>query len=143
MGGSQGYCDAKTCVGDDSPEVLLTDPDKSNLYIYLKLTPLHLAVFQGHQRAVWLLLNDYSPDDTNDMGNSSLHIAAAQGHIKILEILLNNGANPHILNVYKNHPCDVAKTHYIKKLLLKAMDRYSTLDNAAKRLMHIQNLNKV
>ncbi len=143
MGGNQQYKDAKNALGDRSPLSLLDSPETSSLYDFLLHTPLHLAVFQGHERAVWLLLTDYSPDDANDMGNTSLHIAAAQGHTKILQILLDDGSNPHVLNIYKNRPIDVAKTADIKKLLAKAMDRYSSLDSSAHKLMHVQNLTKV
>lgn len=88
-------------------------------------TPLMWAVFKGHQRCVWLLLLEgYQADDTDNMGNSCLHLAASNGHEGILQALSNNGANPFLLNTYKNTPLDVALNQRCRDILRAAMDHY-------------------
>lgn len=101
-------------------------------------TPLMWAVFKGNQRCVWLLLQEgYSPDDADEKGNTCLHLAASAGHLGILQALINDGANPFLLNTYKNSPLHVALNTKCKELIQEAMDKYSP-ENVAQ--MHADNI---
>jgi len=101
-------------------------------------TPLMWAVFKGKQRCVWLLLLEgYSPDDADEKGNGCLHLAAGAGHIGILQALINDGANPFLLNTYKNSPLDVALNTKCREIIQTAMDKYSA-SNVAQ--MHADNV---
>lgn len=76
---------------------------------YMKNTPLLWASFKGHMQTVWLLLVDgYSPNDVDDLGNNALHLAAASGHKKVLQALIDDGAMPTALNIYKNPAINMA-----------------------------------
>lgn len=80
-----------------------------------KCTPLHFAAFNGHTRAVELLLNKgasievrsrcnsnpsshYTESYSDDRANSRtvftpLHLASRNGHTSTVELLLNKGAS--------------------------------------------------
>jgi ankyrin repeat protein len=104
-------------------------------------TPLMWAVFKGNQRCVWLLLlQGYDADDADEKGNTCLHLAASAGHIGILQALINDGANPFLLNSYKNSPLDVALNSKCRELIQAAMDKYSVLNVAQ---MHTDNIDFV
>jgi ankyrin repeat protein len=101
-------------------------------------TPLMWAVFHGKQRCVWLLLLEgYSPDDADEKGNGCLHLAAGSGHIGILQALINDGANPFLLNKYKNSPLDVALNSKCKEMIQAAMEKY---DPNTVEKMHADNV---
>lgn len=101
-------------------------------------TPLMWAVFKGHQQCVWLLLLEgYSPDDEDEKGNSCLHLAASAGHVGILQALINDGANPFLVNCYKNIPLHVALNAKCRELIQAAMDKYSPGEVS---LMHKNNV---
>ncbi|CAE7512584.1 Ush1g, partial [Symbiodinium microadriaticum] len=107
-------------------------------------TPLMWASYGGHLRMVWLLLIDgYSPDDTDKMGNTCLHLAASSGYDHILQCLVDDGANPFTSNTYKNRPIDVASTPSCRNILSAAMERYAALDMDSRRAMHGENLTMV
>jgi microcompartment protein CcmK/EutM len=93
--------------GDNGEPLEQEEIDK--LMPYLKNTPLLWAAFKGHLRVVWLLLIDgYSPNDTDDMGNNALHLAAVNQHTKVLKILIDDGGSANAVNFYKNRPIDTA-----------------------------------
>ena len=72
-------------------------------------TPLQWSVVKGHLRAVWLLLLEgYSANDVDHLGNNSVHLAAVNGYLQILKVLLEDGGRTNIVNVYKNLPIDMA-----------------------------------
>ena len=140
IGGSDTYHKYKNGqpLGDDDDK---PDFDETTLATN---TPLMWASYGGHLRMVWLLLVDgYSPDDTDKMGNSCLHLAASSGHDRILQCLVDDGANPFLSNVYKNRPVDVSSTPACRSILLAAMERYARLDTEARRAMHGENLTMV
>ena len=72
-------------------------------------TPLQWSVVKGHLRAVWLLLLEgYSANDIDHLGNNSVHLAAVNGRLQILKVLLEDGGQANIVNMYKNLPIDMA-----------------------------------
>ena len=86
-------------------------------------TPLQWSVVKGHLRAVWLLLLEgYSANDVDHLGNNSVHLAAVNGQFQILKVLLEDGGRADIVNIYKNLPIDMAtgmlSIHSIQLLLL-------------------------
>lgn len=91
---------------EDEEDIELFLETSSNL---LMNTPLQWATVKGHLRAVWLLLLDgYSPNDRDHLGNNSLHLAAVNGHSQILKVLVEDGGRANIVNIYKNLPIDMA-----------------------------------
>ena len=81
-GGSDTYHRCKSSMNDQNAE------DEEFPPSLLTNTPLMWAAGKGFLRALWLLLMDgYSPNDTDCMGNNSLHLAASSGHAKVLQIL--------------------------------------------------------
>jgi ankyrin repeat protein len=89
---------------DDNTEFLLETSRDLSLN-----TPLQWSVVKGHLRAVWLLLLEgYSANDVDHLGNNSVHLAAVNGHLQILKVLLEDGGRTNIVNVYKNLPIDMA-----------------------------------
>ena len=101
-------------------------------------TPLMWAVFKGNLRCVWLLLLEgYSPDDADEKGNTCLHLAASSGQLGILQALINDGANPFLLNTYKNSPLHVALNTKCRDIIQAAMENYSP-GNVAQ--MHADNI---
>mmetsp|Transcript_23981 Transcript_23981/g.35196 ORF Transcript_23981/g.35196 Transcript_23981/m.35196 type:complete len:542 (-) Transcript_23981:143-1768(-) len=115
------------------------DPSEKQL---LTNTPLMWAAYKGYPRMVWLLLIDgYSPDDCDPMGNNCLHLAASSGHAMILQSLVDDGANPFVLNAYKNRPIDVASNAACKEILTTAMERFASMDEESRKSMHAKNLN--
>lgn len=89
---------------DNDSEVLLETSTDLTLN-----TPLQWSVVKGHLRAVWLLLLDgYSANDIDHLGNNSVHLAAVNGQFQILKVLLEDGGRADIVNIYKNLPIDMA-----------------------------------
>lgn len=139
-GGSDSYHHFRTCEprGEDEEK---PDYDETTL---VTNTPLMWASYKGNLRMVWLLLIDgYSPDDVDPMGNSCLHLAASSGHDRVLQCLVDDGANPFVSNTYKNRPIDVASTPTCRAILSAAMDRHLSLDMEERKAMHGHNLTNV
>ena len=87
-----------------------------------------------------LLLDGYSPNDVDSLGNNALHLAAVNGHLNVLKVLVDDGGNANIVNVYKNLPIDMATNKAVREVLATAMDKGASMtarDIAAK---HEQNL---
>lgn len=56
--------------------------------------PLHLAVEEGHENIVQMLLNHHAnPDQQNNQGDTPLHLAARAGHEETVDKLIKFGAN--------------------------------------------------
>lgn len=107
--------------GEDEEDIEFYLETSANLLLN---TPLQWAVVKGHLRAVWLLLLDgYSANDRDHLGNNSLHLAAVNGHLQILKVLVEDGGRANIVNIYKNLPIDMATGHFnfIKLLILHLM----------------------
>jgi ankyrin repeat protein len=134
-GGSDTYHRYKASIQDQNVEEEEFPPS------LLTNTPLMWAAGNGFLRAIWLLLMDgYSPNDTDSMGNNCLHLAASSGHTKVLQILVDDGANPFVPNLYKNRPIDVASNQQCRDILINAMERYSSLDADSIIALHDKNL---
>lgn len=57
-----------------------------------KLTPLHIAVHQGHSNVIYLLLKSGADMDIQDKrGRTPLHIAADNGYLQCVQMLLGLG----------------------------------------------------
>jgi ankyrin repeat protein len=111
---------------------------------YLKNTPLLWASFKGHLRVVWLLLIDgYSPNDTDDMGNNALHLAAVNQHTKVLKILIDDGGSANAVNFYKNRPIDMATKREIRDMLVEAMHEGASYTDADVARRHEMNMKAV
>ena len=105
---------------DDNTEFLLETSSDLTLN-----TPLQWSVVKGHLRAVWLLLLEgYSANDVDHLGNNSVHLAAVNGHLQILKVLLEDGGRTNIVNIYKNLPIDMAtgtlRTSRVTSSLIKS-----------------------
>jgi len=84
----------------------------------LKNTPLLWATMKGHLSIVWLLLVDgYSPNDTDDLDNNMLHLAAAGGFLKILRVGIEDGGSLYARNIYHNHPLHLSSCKEISDVL--------------------------
>ena len=109
----------------------------------LKNTPLLWAAAKGHLRVLWLLLLDgYSPNDLDDMGNNALHLAAPTGNVKILRIIVDDGAYSTKVNMYKNLPLDMATHKECRHILMEAMEKGASMTAADIASKHDANLNK-
>ena len=96
--------------GEDEEDIEYYLETSTNLLLN---TPLQWAVVKGHLRAVWLLLLDgYSANDRDHLGNNSLHLAAVNGHLHILKVLVEDGGRANIVNIYKNLPIDMATGNF-------------------------------
>ena len=106
-----------------------------------KNTPLLWACIKGHLNCVWALLVDgYSPNDLDDMGNNALHLAAAAGNRKVVKILIDDGARPTIVNTYKNLPIDMATDKEVREMISDAMLKGASMTSAEIELKHDSNL---
>ena len=89
---------------------------------------LILVYVIGHMEVVWQLLkHGYSPNDTDDLGNTALHLAAASGYKKVVQALIDDGAMPTVVNIYKNPPGHLAKDRDISDMLTLAVERGLTI----------------
>ena len=111
---------------------------------FVKNTPLLWACFKGHLYIVWMLLLDgYSPNDRDDMGNTSLHLAAAAGVVKVVELLIQDGVSANIVNIYKNLPIDTTTDSSIREMLVVAMTKFASMTAEESALKHEANMNAV
>ncbi|CAM9712649.1 unnamed protein product, partial [Laminaria digitata] len=62
----------------------------------------------------------YSPNDTDQLGNTATHLAAANGHERVLDTLIRDGADVRKQNKFKNTPHDVANSGECRGLLRRA-----------------------
>jgi len=107
----------------------------------LKNTPLLWACVKGHLRIVWLLLIEgYSPNDLDEMGNNALHLAAVTGNVKIVKALIDDGAMPNLVNMYKNLPIDMATDKEVRELITEAMTKNASMTTADIEAKHESNL---
>lgn len=59
-----------------------------------ELSPLHLAVREGHWAVAERLLQHHAPlEQTDNQGRTPLMMAAAEGHVALIELLLDKGSN--------------------------------------------------
>lgn len=130
---------------DDTEEVAETDEQRLETSVNLrKNTPLLWAAFKGHMRAVWLFLVDnYSPNDVDNMDNNALHLAAVNGHVKILKALIDDGTNANAVNFYKNRPVDMAMNKEIREALADAMVKGASFTATDIANKHDQNMRMV
>eukprot|EP01038_Epipyxis_sp_PR26KG_P006761 gene6761-9263_t len=85
-------------------------------------TPLLWATQKGFLYIVWLLLVDgYSPNHLDSMGNNAVHLAAGIGNLKLLKVLVDDGGISTNVNNYKNMPIDMAKNKETREYLSTAM----------------------
>lgn len=120
------------------------EEELQSLSMYLKNTPLLWASFKGHLRVVWLLLvNGYSPNDVDNLGNNALHLSAVNGHLSVLQVLVNDGGSANPVNFYKNKPIDMATNKVIREILAVAMEKGASYTLADIAVRHEQNLKQV
>ena len=101
---STSLCQKGMINGDDDGEIFLET--STDLTVN---TPLQWSVVKGNLRAVWLLLLEgYSANDVDHLGNNSVHLAAVNGQFQTLKVLLEDGGRADIVNIYKNLPIDMA-----------------------------------
>ena len=127
--------------GDDEE-----DPEKAleTSVDLTKNTPLLWASFKGFVRIVWALLIDgYSPNDLDSMGNNALHLAAVNGHIDALKVLIEDGGRANVVNHYKNLPLDMATNKEIRELITVAMEKGASMTAADIALKHELNIKTV
>ena len=106
-----------------------------------KNTPLLWACVKGHLGIVWSLLVDgYSPNDLDDMGNNALHLAAAAGNRKIVKILIDDGVMSTLVNMYKNLPIDMATDKEVREMISDAMLKGASMTAADMEIKHEANM---
>lgn len=109
----------------------------------LKNTPLLWACTKGYLRIVWLLLMDgYSPNDTDNLENNALHLAATAGNPKVIQVLADDGAYSTKVNVYKNLPIDMATQKECRQILLECMEKGASMTLQDISRKHSENLKK-
>ncbi len=109
----------------------------------LQNTPLLWACTKGHLRIVWMLLLDgYSPNDTDSMGNNALHLAASCGSSKVIHVLVDDGAYSTKVNVYKNLPIDMATDKECRQILVDAMEKGASMTAQDIASKHEANMKK-
>ena len=87
-----------------------------------------------------LLLDGYSPNDVDSLGNNALHLAAVNGHLNVLKVLVDDGGNANIVNVYKNLPIDMATNKAVREVLATAMEKGASMTSRDIAAKHEQNL---
>ena len=110
-------------------------------------TPLHIAVEQGHDRIVSLLL-DHGVDiefKEASLFATPLHLAARNGHKDICEILLNRKARKNPRNLFDSTPLTEAARgghlEVVKLLVQRGADINGSIDKKQRSLYrHIKNL---
>ena len=85
----------------------------------------------------------YSPNDTDNLGNSALHLAAASGHKKVVQVLIDDGAMPTIVNIYKNPAGHLAKDREISDLLVVAVEKGASMTAEDIKKKHEDNMKKL
>lgn len=109
----------------------------------LKNTPLLWAAAKGYLRPVWMLLMDgYSPNDTDDMGNNALHLAAVSGDVRVIRALVDDGAYSTKVNTYKNLPIDMSTHKECRTLIAEAMEVGASMTIADTVVKHETNVKK-
>lgn len=122
-GGSEHYKSVKRFLEGYPGEKLDDQSEK-----ILRNSPLLSAAYEGNINIVWMLLIDgFSVDDTDALGNSALHLAAAGGRTKVLKILLASGGNLKIFNKFRNRPIDVTINHEDHDLIVAEMERRNNI----------------
>ncbi|KAJ1417563.1 hypothetical protein B484DRAFT_453947 [Ochromonadaceae sp. CCMP2298] len=108
----------------------------------LKNTPLLWATHKGKLRIIWhLLVDGYSPNDTDKMDNNALHLAAAVGDLKILKVLIEDGGKANVVNHYKNHPVDMSKNKSVAAVVAVAMEQGASMTEKDVAEKHEKNIN--
>ena len=106
-----------------------------------KNTPLLWACVKGHLNCVWaLLVNGYSPNDIDDMGNNALHLAAAAGNRKVVKVLIDDGVKATLVNIYKNLPIDMATDKEVREMIADAAVKGASMTKAEIDLKHEANM---
>eukprot|EP00752_Nemacystus_decipiens_P010334 g9206.t1 len=96
----------------------------------------------GYKRASATLTQaGYSPNDTDNMGNTATHLAAANGHERVLDTLIRDGADVHRQNKFKNTPHDVANSAECRGILRRA-EAIPAPTAAEEEKMHDENLQR-
>ncbi|CAF4631515.1 unnamed protein product, partial [Rotaria sp. Silwood2] len=86
----------------------------------------YLACRNGEAKKVKRMLPQMNTADINSRtpnGSTSLHDASFYGHKTIVKMLLANGAQPWIINKYKNMPYEEATNDEIRSLFLRPLER--------------------
>ncbi|CAM9304009.1 unnamed protein product, partial [Hapterophycus canaliculatus] len=106
-------------------------------------TPLHWSAYRGDLGITWILLREgYSPNDTDNMGNTATHLAAANGHERVLDTLIRDGSDVHQQNKFKNTAYDVANSAKCREILKRAEALPPpSVEDAEK--MHHENLQRI
>jgi len=69
------------------------------------MTPLHLAVREGHKEIVEILIAEGAPLNAKGVGGfTPLHLAAEEGHKAVADLLISNGADVNAKNEYGSTP---------------------------------------
>jgi len=122
---------------DDEDDLVAVERRLETSVNLVKNTPLLWACVKGHLDCVWLLLVDgYSPNDVDDMGNNALHLAAAAGNRKVVKTLIDDGVKSTLVNIYKNLPIDMATDKEVREMITDAMQKGASMTQADIDLKH-------
>jgi hypothetical protein len=122
---------------DDEDDIVAVERRLETSVNLVKNTPLLWACVKGHLDCVWLLLVDgYSPNDVDDMGNNALHLAAAAGNRKVVKTLIDDGVKSTLVNIYKNLPIDMATDKEVREAIFDAMQKGASMTQADIDLKH-------
>jgi ankyrin repeat protein len=95
----------------DLDAAIAADPAAVRAPAYDGWTPLHLAAFFGHTRAVERLLAAGAEIDAvseNALRNRPLHAATAGGRVEVALLLLERGADPTVADAGGHTPLHIA-----------------------------------
>ncbi|MDZ7958489.1 MAG: ankyrin repeat domain-containing protein [Aulosira sp. DedQUE10] len=97
-------------------------------------TPLMYAVENNRVEILqWLITQGLDIEATDDFGNTALMVAAEQGATDCVSILLKAGANPSKIGDYDNKAINMAINLEIVRILVKAGEDFSDINDDMRR----------
>ncbi|KAL8815302.1 MAG: hypothetical protein Q9191_008471, partial [Dirinaria sp. TL-2023a] len=94
---------------------------------------LHMAVEEGHEKIVQLLLDHgANVNAISKFGGTALHVASVRGFEKIVQLLLNHGANVNAISKYDDTALHVASLRGFEKIVQLLLDHGANVNAISK-----------